>query len=338
MDTTLLQLTAIAILALIIVFANAADRRPSLRPLVSGVLLTVNAVILLYFGVLLPASSQLSPETSLLTRLIAVVVSIGATLPLLASVRLRLTRFIPARSQVTGLGFDPQSAVHMTAMVYVLYLFGNTLLQLAVQGGLQGIAEQFDGIDLSGLAVQNGLFVVFAALGVGMSVRRNPRSVLKRLGLTAPSLSELLIGGGVAVLMLGVAYVVGLVWQIVISQETFEQQTQVSTALSQGITTLGVAFTLSGLAAVGEEIIFRGALQPVFGLIFTSIAFALIHVQYAFTPAVLIILVVGLGMGWLRKRYNTTVAIAAHFLYNFAQMFLVVMARYWLENLPPGLR
>jgi membrane protease YdiL (CAAX protease family) len=64
----------------------------------------------------------------------------------------------------------------------------------------------------------------------------------------------------------------------------------------------------------------------VFGLWPTSILFALIHMQYTLTPATLIILGVALGFGWLRQRYNTTVAIMAHFLYNFIPLAVNVYA------------
>jgi hypothetical protein len=89
--------------------------------------------------------------------------------------------------------------------------------------------------------------------------------------------------------------------------------------------TLPLAFLLSVMAAVSEEIIFRGALQPVSGLPLASAFFALSHIQYALTPATLIVFVVGLGLGWLRLRRNTTSAIMAHFVYNFVQLALTVL-------------
>ena len=45
-----------------------------------------------------------------------------------------------------------------------------------------------------------------------------------------------------------------------------------------GILTLGLA------AGIGEETLFRGALQPRFGLLITSLLFALLHSQYGITP------------------------------------------------------
>ncbi|NDJ85058.1 MAG: CPBP family intramembrane metalloprotease, partial [Chloroflexi bacterium] len=67
------------------------------------------------------------------------------------------------------------------------------------------------------------------------------------------------------------------------------------------------------------------ALQPIFGLWWTAIFFTLVHMQYTLTPAALIILMVAIGLGWLRRRYNLYAAIAAHFLYNFIPLALSVL-------------
>jgi membrane protease YdiL (CAAX protease family) len=89
---------------------------------------------------------------------------------------------------------------------------------------------------------------------------------------------------------------------------------------------LPAAFWLALTAALSEEILFRGALQPVFGLPLTSVYFALVHMQYALTPAAVIIFVVALGLGWLRQRQSTSSAIIAHFVYNFVQLAVAILA------------
>jgi membrane protease YdiL (CAAX protease family) len=103
--------------------------------------------------------------------------------------------------------------------------------------------------------------------------------------------------------------------------------------LSNSLNTLSAAFVLSLTAALGEEIAFRGALQPIFGLWPTTILFALIHIQYTLTPATLIIIAVGLGLGWLRRKFNTTAAILGHFLYNFMLIALALYGRYVIDTL-----
>jgi membrane protease YdiL (CAAX protease family) len=71
-------------------------------------------------------------------------------------------------------------------------------------------------------------------------------------------------------------------------------------------------------AGTAEEILFRGALQPRFGLILTSLAFGVVHMQYGLAFALLSIGVVGLVLGIYRRRINTTSSILIHSLYNLA--------------------
>jgi membrane protease YdiL (CAAX protease family) len=73
-------------------------------------------------------------------------------------------------------------------------------------------------------------------------------------------------------------------------------------------------------AGIGEETLFRGALQPRFRIPLTAVLFTLGHVQYAFSPAIVEILVIGLGLGWLRERTNTTTCMTVHIGYNFLGM------------------
>ncbi len=57
-------------------------------------------------------------------------------------------------------------------------------------------------------------------------------------------------------------------------------------------------------------------MQPRFGLIFTTLLFALLHSTYGVSIATLIVFGVGLVLGLLRMRYNTTTAMVAHAVYN----------------------
>jgi uncharacterized protein len=77
-----------------------------------------------------------------------------------------------------------------------------------------------------------------------------------------------------------------------------------------GILTLGLA------AAIGEETLFRGALQPRFGLILTSVLFALMHSQYGFSLSTAFVLALGIVLGVTRERANTSTAMIVHAIYN----------------------
>lgn len=85
---------------------------------------------------------------------------------------------------------------------------------------------------------------------------------------------------------------------------------------------------LSICAGFGEEVFFRGALQPIFGIIITAIFFVAIHGYYSYRSfkvnvfaACLTIFIILLG--WSAKNYSLWHAIAGHFSYD-----LVLLAYY----------
>ncbi|MCC6800077.1 MAG: CPBP family intramembrane metalloprotease [Anaerolineae bacterium] len=239
-------------------------------------------------------------------------------------------------------GFDPRSTVHAVALVFIVYLLGTQFISFVLEGGLAGVAAGFaEGLTAWDL-VLNGLpLIVIPVLGVGLGVRRTLPQALARLGIGGLSLRGLGVAAAVTVALLILVSVVGSTWQLLVPPETFEEQTQASEALADSVTTVWLALVLAASAAISEEIAFRGALQPIFGFWPTAIIFALTHMQYALTPATLIILGVAVAFGWIRMRYNTTVAMVTHFLYNFIPLALNVAigteALHWLHGLGFGL-
>jgi uncharacterized protein len=73
-------------------------------------------------------------------------------------------------------------------------------------------------------------------------------------------------------------------------------------------------------------LLFRGALQPRYGIIPTSILFALLHSQYGFSFITLGTFLLGCVFGILAKRYGTTHAIIAHALYNTVAVLITALA------------
>ncbi len=310
-----------ALIGLVLV-ANYAESYPRLRPLLYSTLLAANAGL-----IVLALTLEASPTALGLSAALAAL----ATLPLWRPARLRLAAWLPKS------GFKPDSPLHMTALSFCVYLIANSLLSYALADGLSGLRESAQArgevLSVDGLLAQMLIFIFFGAVGVGLGIRRTLPQVLERLALRAPTPREIYIGFGVAFGLFWTVYALSVLWQLLLPPEVIEQQTELSGLIAENIETLSLAFWVAFTAAVGEEIAFRGALQPIFGNLFTSAVFALTHTQYAFTPALGIIFIVSLGFGWARQRYNTTVAIVAHFAYNFALAALVVFGRYALDLL-----
>lgn len=85
--------------------------------------------------------------------------------------------------------------------------------------------------------------------------------------------------------------------------------------------TIWWAIYLSICAGVGEEIFFRGALQPIFGIWLTSVFFVAIHTYFSFKNWKKNILAIFLTMfivllGWSAKNESLWHAIAGHFSYD----------------------
>jgi hypothetical protein len=79
-------------------------------------------------------------------------------------------------------------------------------------------------------------------------------------------------------------------------------------------------------AGIGEEILFRGAMQPRFGIILSSIIFAVMHIQYFDIVSMGTLFLISATLGYERKMTNTTAAIITHTLYDLVLLLMVAMA------------
>ena len=163
-------------------------------------------------------------------------------------------------------------------------------------------------------------FVVVALLGVGLGVQRSFRQTLARLGYASVTLRQL----RVVVLFVAGAFLLSLAADALfaaLQPELYERVGKISEGLfnPQGLTTFSaILFALSvGIGAgLGEETLFRGAVQPALGIVLASVLWTSMHIQYG--PSILLgyIFILSLGLGFLRRRINTTASFLAHAGYN----------------------
>jgi hypothetical protein len=242
-------------------------------------------------------------------------------------IRFRWARlWLADRLHPIGALYQPDAQVHTVAILLAFFQILNTVGGFLLAGGVEGLASDVSGsaASIESLLMSFLLYVLVALLGVGLYIRRNVKQVMTRLGLTLPSPKS--IGWGLVIGFFLFWFQAGmlLVWQSLVSPELLAEQTAAAEqifSLFQG--SVAIALLMAITTGVGEEILFRGALQPIFGNLPVSIFFALLHTQYLFTPAMLIILVVSMGFGWLRTRFDTTTAIVAHFIYNLLPFMLL---------------
>jgi hypothetical protein len=246
-----------------------------------------------------------------------------SSLLLFSAVRKRLSRWID---------IDVSSTVHLTALSLSLYLLAWSLLNVAWMGGIEGLREEAETVSVVMLLLQSAVLVLVAFLGVGMGTRRSMREVVERLGLHRLEWVHLLIAGVTLVIMVVLNFVVAGLWML-LAPEQVEAISQISQSMLGNFDSVPAIILLAVLSGFSEEVLFRGALQPRMGLFLTSLLFAGTHVQYSISPATLLVLVIGIVLGILRRFFGTWTSIITHFGYNLSLLLLGMLGSRLLEVL-----
>lgn len=169
-------------------------------------------------------------------------------------------------------------------------------------------------------------FVIVALLGVGIGIRRNFGDTLRRLGYTRISASQ----AGIAILFIAAATGLSLAADALfaaLQPDLYKTVGDLSGSLfdTEGLSPVSaILFSLLiGLgAALGEETLFRGAVQPRLGLLLTAVLFTSMHIQYGPSVLLVYIFVISIGLGLLRRYINTTATFIAHAGYNTTGVLL----------------
>ncbi|MCS7221864.1 MAG: CPBP family intramembrane glutamic endopeptidase [Anaerolineae bacterium] len=327
-------LQALAILVMLIPFAvtlalaNLSVRMPSLRWLAYAMLTMLSGGFLL-IGILafgMAWISLLSGPTGLewgltpnwdLLGAWGLATGFGALLALTPPVRSVAGRLLTA--------FDPSNPVHAVSLGFAVFLVGLTATQLVMLGDLEHLADAGVAVGPMQIWAQGIGLTAIGLIGIGLWTRRSWTDVVARLGLARLSRRTWLISAAFIALFMAIDFVWMQVWHR-FDPEGMETISRVSGALFARMLNLPGALTIGITAAVSEEIVYRGALQPRFGLLPTAALFAISHVQYGLSPAVVEIFVIGLVLGLIRRRYDLTTCILIHFGYNTLNLLL----------LPPG--
>jgi membrane protease YdiL (CAAX protease family) len=253
----------------------------------------------------------------------SVIALLIACLGFIPQVRWGLSRVLP---------INPHSFVHMVALVTVtgltLVSFAPLLMlsepPLLTEAAL-GMVRDTGAADSDGLLAQMYTLVwtlPVAVFVVGYGIRRNFGETLQRLGLVWPSLRQIGIGVGLALVMVVAMNLLDLaintIWQSFgwprTDAEAFGE------LLAFALTPLG-AIVIGVTAGLGEEVGVRGVLQPRLGILLSNLFFTSLHAFQYNWDALLVVFLLGFVFGVLRKYTNTSTAAITHGLYNF----LVVM-------------
>ena len=219
----------------------------------------------------------------------------------------------PLRERVAGvLPIDPDNPVHALALVLAVLLFGTQVTSIVFTN--LGATTQTQ-LTLGDLFSQEVPFLILAAAGVGLFMRRNLPQAAERLGLVVPAWWHVVLA--VAAAGAFFAFGIGMDWlSHTWTPEVARQVDSTTQRLFGGLgTPLGIA-VLALAPGICEEIMFRGALQPRLGLIATALLFTCIHTQYGLSLDALSVFVIALGLGLIRRFTNTTTSVICHSTYN----------------------
>ncbi len=310
------ELAALSSIAGLFVAAQAADLDRQWRMLyfmLSWVVPVAGVAAFISLAYMLESAPLAAPWGSLLTGM-----CVGG------AIASGLTLFRPFANALAAWMFriDPPSRTLRLAarMVFLTLLFAIPGW-FAIRTLFDSLAAQIDSL-LAGASLGTGLigYIMLAFASVGFMLRRNAREALERLGIRPITASQVLV---IALGVLGLfALNGGADWlQRTFFHALWLEDQSVSAAIGGRLTIAGTI--MLGLSAgIGEEITMRGALQPKLGVVATALLFASLHVQYSWF-GVAVIFLLGILLGLLRKRTNTSVAMAVHALYDMAAVFSI---------------
>ena len=235
------------------------------------------------------------------------------------------------------LPIDAESSVHAIALSLIV---GTTIIsfgQLIAAGGRPPILEMIKvmpGMAAAASDTEELLRIVYgfawmapgAVLAAGFPTVRSFREAMQRLGLVRPTARQVIAGIGLAVLMAGGAWMLdSAIWQVWAAMGWPRTDSKAfDELLGAAISPVG-AVLIGVTAGLGEEMAVRGALQPRLGILLSNLFFTSLHAfQYGF-DALIVVFVVGLILGIVRARSNTTTSSIVHGVYNFVQVMVLAL-------------
>lgn len=220
-------------------------------------------------------------------------------------VREWLARFIP---------IDPDNPVHSYALVLAVMLLGTQVASLAFSD-IFATVNALPPATIGDLVANEAPYLVLAFAGVGIWIRRSLGEATDRLGVVTPQWWQITLALGAAGLFWAFAVGAGWLSQTLTPGLANQVDKSVSHQFGGLLNPAGIA-AIALLPGICEDILFRGALQPRFGLIATAVLFTALHADYGLTFDLLAVFALSIGLGLIRKYLNTTASMTCHMTYN----------------------
>lgn len=241
-------------------------------------------------------------------------IGLGLSLPMLKPFRKLVSKVTP---------LDPDSAMDWSGLTIVLAVLGFVIPTAFLDSQPAEITANNATQLTTGLLQNLVAFVLIAYVAVGYRNYRTGEEATARLGIQRPTPTQIRFGL-LGVFAAFVAATVGGILTDTFQPDKVDALNNSMESLVSGVTNPAVAIILALATGIGEEIFFRGALQPRLGMVLTSILFVFLHAQYGFTWILLGLFLVSMVFGWLAKNHGTMAAVVAHVTYNLVAVILNV--------------
>ncbi|HYI24124.1 MAG TPA: CPBP family intramembrane glutamic endopeptidase [Thermomicrobiales bacterium] len=241
---------------------------------------------------------------------------IAFLVPLIKPLRKLIARFTP---------MDPNSPIDLCGLALILWV--STFFTIsAIQSGPVDVDSEGGGqlLESSFWLLLNALtFVGIAYVAVGYRIYRTGQEATKRLGLEWPDLKTILISLAMVIPCYIVA-IIGNALTLIFQPDVFDNLQDTMDDMTTGLDN-PIGMILIGLSAgIGEEVLFRGAIQPRFGIVIAALFWTTMHAQYDVSFVLVGLFGVGIVLGLQRKYFGTASAIITHAVYNMIAVAITI--------------
>ena len=265
-------------------------------------------------GLLTVAGTALMTTTDLAEGPFILASGLAFLLPLVKPFRQLIARFTP---------MDPNSPIDLCGLGLLLWVSSFFIIS-AAQAGPADVGSIGEG-GLTGslfwLILNAATFVAVAYVAVGYRVHRTGAEATRRLGLTMPSLKTIAISLAMVIPCFAVS-LIGSALTVAFQPDVVENLEDTMEQMTSGLDNPLGALMIGLSAGIGEEVLFRGAIQPRFGIVIAALVWTTVHAQYDVSFVLVGLFGVGILLGIQRKYFGTISAVITHAVYNMLAVAL----------------
>ncbi|MDQ3443224.1 MAG: CPBP family intramembrane metalloprotease [Chloroflexota bacterium] len=269
-------------------------------------------------GLLTVAGIALMTTTDLAEGPFILASGLAFSLPLLRPFRKLIALFTP---------MDPRSPIDLCGLALMLWVMSFFVITAVQSGPAEVGTSGGDALtdNLFWLILNAVTFVAIAYVAVGYRIHRTGVEATTRLGLTIPSLKTVAISVAMVIPCFMVS-LVGSALTVAFQPDVIDNLEDTMDQMTTGLTNPVGALLIGLSAGIGEEVLFRGAIQARFGIVIAALFWTTLHIQYDFSFVLVGLFGVGILLGLQRKYLGTTSAVITHALYNMAVVGIQITA------------